>query len=44
MAANIAEVKNLFTISDSKIYVRKQSTLSVQTFLFDKMCVLTPWL
>ena len=42
MAANIAEVKNVFKISDSKIYVSKKSTISVQTLLFDSMCVLTP--
>ena len=29
MAAKIAEVKNLFTISDKKIYTGEQSTLSV---------------
>ena len=39
-AANIAEVKNVFTISDSKM--RKQSTLSVQMFFFDNLCVPTP--
>ena len=42
MAANVAEVKNTFTISDRKIYIGKQSTLSVQTFLVDNLCVLTP--
>ena len=41
MAANIAEVKNVFKISHSKIYVGKKSTISVQTLLFESMCVLT---
>ena len=33
MAANIEEIKNLFIISDSKIYV--------QTFVLDNLCVFT---
>ena len=41
MAANIIEAKNLFTISESKISMRKQPTVSVQSFLFDNLCVLT---
>ena len=35
MTTNIAEVKSLFAISDNKIFVRKQSSLSLQTFLFN---------
>ena len=41
MVTKIAEVINLLFISDSKISVEKQSTLSMQTFLFDNFCVLT---
>ena len=42
MAANIAEVINLFTISDSKISLGEQSTLYVKNLLFDNLRVLTP--
>lgn len=42
MTAEIAEVKNLFIISDSKTSVGKQPTLSAHNFLFDNLCVLTP--
>ena len=42
MTAEIAEVKNLFIISDSKTSVGKQPTLSAHKFLFDNLCVLTP--
>ena len=41
MAANIAEVINLFTISDSKISLGEKLTLSVETFSCDNLCVFT---
>ena len=41
MAADIAEVINLFTISDSKISLWEKLTLSVETFLCDNLCVFT---
>ena len=41
MAVNIAEVIDLLMISNNKIYVGEQSILSVETFLFDNLCVLT---
>ena len=42
MAANIAEVINLFTILDSKISLGEQSTYYVKNLLFDNLRVLTP--
>ena len=41
MAAKIAKVINLFSISDSKISVGEQSPVSVETFSFDNLCMLT---